>query len=273
MTGGRNTLRDRLARLAQSDEIEADGERVIANGSGTEAVLEAIITVVDETMLAATLTVTAPDAVVVLEVGGRRLRRVISADPSIGPGELAGRSLDVDDRDMQDELAAMMHRFAEKSGRARVTVREDPGPSGSGGLSARRLTDNWLEGSTDELGEDPGPGVAPPDRFFALCGQKLEACLVLPEGGYEEPRILGSPELHDGLQDFAEEVWPSQFGLPNRTEKPSLTLWFPSADMNGSCRGLAAWPGTAGTPAFAVLAFPAQAAATVATAFRHIVDS
>jgi hypothetical protein len=247
---------DRLARLAATDEF-IDGARIVARASdGRGAILRGLVGAIDETMLPASL-VFASDGEGRLELvaGGRRLRGVVGASGGILVGSLADAPLEADETDTMDAVMALLVAFAERAS-GPVTVSETRAEEEGGrGLSARRLAELIPESDATPTQAAATVLRSDVDRFHELGGGALTACLVQSADG--TARMLGDPQLQETLEGFAS--------LAPDEPVPSLALWVRQTGRpDGRAFGRAAWE----DGSFAIIAFPANVAGRIVTAFR-----
>ena len=250
-------MESRLARLAAEDE-RIGGARVIARAEdGRGAVLRAVATAIDETVLPAMLTLAsdAPGRITIL-VAGRRLRAVRSAEGGLDAASLAESQLDAEDHAGVDALMTLLVSFAEGV-QGPVTVTEGRGVEAGGrGLSARRISE--LIPDSDETGTASAATVfeSRSDRFAALLGEARLACLIVDASGGRA--LTGDATLEDTLEAFS--------GIETEDVPPCLTLWVRQTGRpDGRAFARACWAdGTV-----AALALPARATGRVVSAFRE----
>ncbi len=267
-------LRARLARLAeagadhvQTGEGRAPGLVIVHAARGPDWVLRALLHMIDDTVLGTRLVVTSQTGVALsLLVGGRRLRRLDTADAALAPGDLPGQMLSSEETDAAEALAALLRRFAEGA-RGAITATEEAAAAGeSGGLAVPHLA------SLLALPE-PDDHLPPPERFTARAGGRIKACLTLA-GGPEAPgEIAGIADFEDPMQALATTVWPVLSDLPGRGDGAGLTLWLrQTGPVDGVAFGLAHWPGLgdSGAPLMQVIAFQTGDAPALRAIFAHL---
>lgn len=260
----------RLERLARTDEPRIAGpegtsarllvQRPDGDG-GSDAVLRALLELVDETVLSASLTlVSEAEETLTLRVEGRRLRRVEAASDTLEPGALAGLPLDPEDETAQADLRALIHRFADRARGALGVVETPVAGVSDRGLSVGRLTASWSPASGDRT-------LSAPETLAARCGDRLRAALIVRDG---MPKVfMGEADLQDFMESLSEMVWSD---LPVSAEAPSLTLWLrQTGTPEGLAVGLAGWPAPGDAPPVVMaLAFAPVDAVAVTTAFHGL---
>lgn len=103
-------LHDRLAKLRQRER--AQGERRKLKGSGGDALLAALVTEIDETILPRRLSFETPGGTVHIAAGNRRLQALLAPAPENVPDGLAGHAMpDIEDPKLAELGAALKALF------------------------------------------------------------------------------------------------------------------------------------------------------------------
>ena len=120
-------LEEKLAKLRQRERVVGEGRSL--RGGGADALLAAIVTEIDETILPRRLSFTVPDGVVHLAVANRRLQALLEPAPSSVPAGLIGQALPDVEEPAVAELGDALKRLLEGA----ETI----------GVTATRLTENF----------------------------------------------------------------------------------------------------------------------------------
>lgn len=234
-------IRAKLAQLADAEDSFAPARggrmgRVFAqagtSGSQTDLVLRAILTLIDETVLAARLTLSSGEDVwISLVVEGRRLRRIDDAATALDAGALVGGALEPEELEAQSACADLFKRFAEQVSGQVVVTSDTVGGSTNRGLSIGRLS--------DALAPGPDDGHLPPsERIVSRCGDRLLGAFVVQDG--RDPIIHGDAALEPMLEGLIASLWAD---LPVDKSRPSLSSWLRQAGADdGMAVALAHWP-------------------------------
>lgn len=120
-------LEEKLAKLRQRERPVGEGR--VLRGSGADALLAAVVTEIDETILPRRLSLSVPAGVVHLAVANRRLQALLDPAPSGVPASLVGRKLpDVEEPAVAELGDALKALFADAE---------------AIGVSATRLTETF----------------------------------------------------------------------------------------------------------------------------------
>ena len=105
-------LEEKLAKLRQRER--AVGEGRVLRGSGADALLAAVVTEIDETILPRRLSLTVPAGTVHLAVANRRLQALLDPAPASMPAALVGKALpDVEEPAVAELGEALKALFAD----------------------------------------------------------------------------------------------------------------------------------------------------------------
>ncbi|MFT6074470.1 MAG: hypothetical protein ACJAZ1_001386 [Yoonia sp.] len=211
-----NALVQKLNSLATNDDVFDHGARVISQG-GVPAPLNALLDVIDETVLERRLDFAAGDAVVSLIAAGRRLRGLVAVSPANdAAAALIGAPLSRQEPDLLDTAFAVL---TETLGAAtQLTVRSLPpepfGTSGERGVTATGLAEIWRV----NMHEAP---LSPMARFLLANRAALSAVLHVSVGD-----VLTSQgdisELQSIWDTQVEAFLQSQESLPSHKDGPQL---------------------------------------------------
>lgn len=211
-----NALAQKLKALAAQDDVFDNGARVISQG-GIPAPLDALLDVVDDTVLERRLDFAAGDAVVSLIAAGRRLRGLIAVSPATPTtAQLIGATLSRQEPELID---AAYDVLSETLGRAtRLTVRSHPaepfGSSGERGIAAVDLAELWQDSDTTE----PLP---PMGQFLRANRAALSA--VLHVSGDEVLTSRGDVAGLQAIWDTQVEAFlQAQESQPSHKDGPQL---------------------------------------------------
>lgn len=120
-------LEEKLAKLRHRERAPGEGRKL--RGTGADALLAAIVTEIDETILPRRLTFEFPDGVVHLAVANRRLQALLGPAPSSVPRDLVGQKLP----DVEEPAVAALG----------TALKELLAQADAVGVSARRLTETF----------------------------------------------------------------------------------------------------------------------------------
>ena len=120
-------LEEKLAKLRQRERAAGEGRTL--RGSGADALLAAIVTEIDETILPRRLSFTLPSGAVHLAVANRRLQALLGPAPDGIPDTLVGQKLPDVEEPAVSELGDALKSLLEGAG--------------SVGVAATRLTENF----------------------------------------------------------------------------------------------------------------------------------
>lgn len=211
-----NSLAQKLAALATKGDIFDHGARVISR-DGVPSPINALLDVIDETVLERRLDFAAGDAIVSLIAAGRRLRGLLAVSPaSNGSSALIGATLS---RQEPEVLEMVFAALSETLGTApQLTVRSLPsepfGTSGERGIAAIDLAQIWQI----NMNETPLP---PMERFLQANQTVLSAVLHVSAGD-----VLTShgdiSELQSIWDTQVEAFLQSQEALPSHQDGPQL---------------------------------------------------
>jgi hypothetical protein len=211
-----NALAQKLNALAANDDIFDHGARVISQG-GVPAPMNALLDVIDETVLERRLDFAAGDAVVSLIAAGRRLRGLVAVSPANdGAAALIGAPLSRQEPDLLDSVFAVLTETL--SAAMQLTVRSLPpepfGTSGERGIAAASLAEIWQV----NMHEAPLPPMA---RFLQANQAALSAVLHVRAGDVLT-RQGDISELQSIWDTQVEAFVKSQESLPSHKDGPQL---------------------------------------------------
>lgn len=197
----KKALSKKLNSLAASELRFDDGARIVAEG-GSDHVLQAILDVIDETVLERKLTFQVDRSYVTVIAGGRRLQGITKLSGDIdGALKVIGKILSHEQTDVLESVAHVMTQLSERPGT--VTVRSEHsnkmGAQTDAGVGAALLADLW--------DAEPEGNATPMGQFIINCGASVQASLVFAQG--EIVRAKGDKAIQDKLQDIANDQWTS----------------------------------------------------------------
>ncbi len=176
-------------------------ERVFVDGAmdlgeaGSDVALAAAIKLIDTIVLPRVLEFRVGDTALSLDIGGRRLRSLVSTEGQLPDLSAAqGHLLSSERSELVAALGAGMRSLILREGRLHVSRHPSQGSDGGavdGGLSVNALAEAW------EIDLDARPPT-PIEQFCLTLGQDLKAMLVIKAGA--EQTGLGDAALQGTLR-------------------------------------------------------------------------
>lgn len=191
-----NALAQKLAALGATDDLYADGARVISQG-GTPSPLAAVLRAVDETVLDRILVFAAGETTVSIIASGRRLRGLSEVTPAYDAAtSLIGETISREDPSTLDNSFALLSDLLDAADP--LTVRSMPatrfGSGGERGVPAADLAKLWQI----DLNAAPMPPLA---QFLDANDSIITALLHVSAGD-----IMASK----GENAVLEQIWETQ---------------------------------------------------------------
>ena len=180
-------LEEKLAKLRARERAPDEKRRL--RGTGADALLAALVTEIDETILPRQLSFTTPGGTVSLAVANRRLQALLAPAPSSVPADLVGHALpDAEDPKLAELGAALKTALSDAENVTISAVRLKETFASDIGVPAVQLPRVWAVDAPTAT--DPGEIL---ERFLAGLDTENTAWLRI-EG--EEVTGQGGPEDH-----------------------------------------------------------------------------
>ena len=204
-------LEDKLAKLRQRERIAGEGRRL--RGATAEALLAAVVTEIDETILPRNLSFSVENgATVRLSVANRRLQALAAPAPDVNgvdAGKLVGHPLaDAEDPALGELKKVLLAAFAEAASVSIQSARPEGGGFPSDvGVPSNILSRAW--GLSETVGEE----ISPEDllsRFLAGIGDDAIAWLRIQ--GEDVTDQGGDAAILEQLGDHAAVFLDGYFG-------------------------------------------------------------
>ncbi len=196
----KTVLAQKLAALSSGGDTFTNGLRVISDGA-EPAILTAILSEVDMTVLPRKLTFKMGTSEITLVAGGRRLRGLVKASKDIkGVTGTLGKALSRDEPDLLDALRGIIDQFSVTAGPMTVESDEPDAMGGQtdAGITAAGLADIWGV----ELNSAP---KSPLQQFLRDSAELSDAWVVLSDGA--ESTHHGDGAKLAALQDALAQKW------------------------------------------------------------------
>lgn len=209
-------MQRKLARLSTaSDTHDAQGRAIVATGS--DARLEAILTEVDDSMLAEALVLTCADISVQIAVSGRRLVGLTRVEGMDVDDSLLSQAISPEDDTQMTVVRDVMRSLADQNGPLYLRVGEMTGLSAANtvGASVAQLREYWGL-STPEPVELSGD--TPLEMLASGFGAATRATLILRDGAVAQED--GAAEHLAVLKEISEHQLQS-FDDIRKAQAPS----------------------------------------------------